>query len=211
MNLGNLTYYVSKGAILGNSTKQYRNNSLGPLLLTILVGSVPGIVLLGYWIYLSFLMLLLGLVCIFTVYMISKKTLSLKRCLVLDTIIFGTWILELSIIEFMYLSMWQGINLLIGLIFIPTFILPVSAALKTHKALKKPVYNSKTISNNNIRTIGFLSGLLGMNFAAIFRDVDQGIAFIIIMLCFSILNGLMSLGLQSLQKLYYIQKFQLSV
>ena len=49
-----------------------------------------------------------------------------------------------------------------------------------------------------------------MSFAAIFRDMDQIVAFIVVLLCFSILNGFMSWGLLSVQKLYYIKKYNLS-
>ena len=49
-----------------------------------------------------------------------------------------------------------------------------------------------------------------MNLAAIFRDVDQSTAAIVILICFTILNGFMSLGLLSFQKLYYLNKYDCS-
>ena len=101
-------------------------------------------------------------------------------------------------------------NFWILLIYIPNILIPLFAGIKIHKGLINSSYNVKRMTKSNIQSVGFLTGIMGMSFAAIFRNMDQNVAFIVVLLCFSILNGFMSLGLLSIQKLYYIKKYDLS-
>lgn len=211
MCLNNMFQYVSTGSIFGNKKKTYRKNSIAPVLLTLMAGTIPGIILKKYWIYMTFALWIISITCILTVFLISSKEITLKRCLCMDICIFGTWVLDLSVLELMYLTMWKGFNPWFCLLFLPVILAPTFSGIKIHKLLKKSDYTSKKIVQSNVRTIGFLSGILGMNFAAIFRNVDQGVAFIVVLLCLSILNTFMSLGLLSLQKLYYIKKLNISL
>ena len=107
--------------------------------------------------------------------------------------------------------MWKGFTPWFLLIYLPVILIPLFQGIKIHKALKKPDYDPQKIAKVNTKVSLFFYGILGMNFAAIFRNVDQSIAFIVVLFCFSILNGLMSLGLLSLQKLYYMKKFKINM
>lgn len=209
MYLKNVSHFVSTGSILGNDKKAYRKNSIAPILLTLMAGTIPGIILKKYWIYMTFTLWIVSITCILIVFLISSKEINLKRCLCMDACIFGAWVLELSILEFMYFSMWKNFTPWFLLVYLPVILVPLFSCVKIHKTLRKSDYNSKRVAQSNIGTIGFMSGILGMNFAAIFRNIDQSVALIIVLLCFSIVNAFMSLGLLSLQKLYYLKKYKL--
>ena len=209
MYFDNVQLYVSNG--YKRSKASYRKACIGPALLGVMVGLVPGVILKSYWLYMSVILLIVSLACILIVFVLSSRDLSLTKRLCLDTVIYGVWVLELSILELMYFTMWKGLTPWFLLIYLPVILVPLFSGIKIHKALKKSDYNSKKIVQSNLRTISFLSGILGMNFAAIFRNADQGVAFIVVLLCLSILNAFMSLGLLSLQKIYYIKKLNISL
>lgn len=211
MYLENISKYITSGAIFAKNKKAYRKNSSGPVLLTILAGIVPGVVLRGYYLCLTAILVILAFSCALSVYRITSNILTLKKKLILETIIYGTWVSELSILEFMYFTMWKGVNFWVLLIYLPVILVPIFAGIKANKMMKGLNYIPKSIAQNNIRVVGFFAGILGMNFMAIFRNIDQSIAIVIGLLCFSVLNGFMSLGLLSIQKLHYLKKYNLSI
>lgn len=209
MYLDNVFQYVSTGSIFGDEKKAYKKNSIGPILLTVMLGTVPGIILKGQWMYMTFALWIVSITCLLTVFIILSKGITKTRCLYMDVCIFGAWVLELSILEIMYYTIWRGFDPWILLAYLPTVLVPLFCGIKIYKMLKRTDYNSKKVIQSNIKTIGFLAGILGMNFAAIFINVDQSAAFMIALLCLSVLNAFMSLGLLSLQKLYYIKKYKI--
>lgn len=209
MFLDNVMLYVSNGAT--QSKTSYNKSCIAPTLLSIMLGLVPGVVLKSHWIYMSVTLLVISLACILIVLVGTSKDLSRTRQLYLDTVIYGAWVLNLSILELMYFTMWKHFTPWFLFVYLPVILVPLFSAISIHKTLKKSGYTARRIVRSNVRTVGFLSGILGINFAAIFRNVDQSVAFIVVLLCFSILNAFMSLGLLSLQKLYYIKKLSLSL
>ena len=211
MYLDNIYKYLSTGSIFDEDEKVYRKNSFGPIILTILAGIVPGEILKGYWGYMSVAMILSSLACVLTVFKLSSYALTMKDSFVADAVIFGTWVIDLSILELMYFTIWQGFSLWFLLIYLPIILIPLFLGIKIYKALKKSDYDPKKVTKSNIKVSFFFYGILGMNFAAIFRNVDQSAAFIVVLLCLNILNGFMSLGLLSIQKLYYIKKFKINL
>lgn len=209
MYLDNISHYISTGSVFDMNNKIYRKNSIGPLLLTIMLGVVPGVILKSSWIYMTIAMVVISLTSVLTVFIITSKKLTLKKCLYLDTAIFGAWVIELSILECMYFLMWKGFNLWFLLVYAPVILIPLFTGIKIHKSIKSNNFSTKKVAKDNVRTVGIMGGILGMNFAAIFRNADQSITFIVVLLCLVFLNGFMSLGLLSIQKLYYLKKYNL--
>lgn len=209
MHLENIYRYVNSGSIFSTNKKDYRRNSFGPFLLTAIVGLVPGIILGSYFLVMTIALSIIALLCVFSVFIISFKILTSKICLILDCIIFGSWVIEISILEFMYFSLWRGPNPWILLIYIPTILIPLLLGVKIHRLLKNSNYSSKNVIRGGVKTVSWIFGLQCVNFAAVFRNVDQSVAFIIVLLGFSILNAFMSLGLLSVQKLYYAKKYNI--
>ena len=209
--LDNIHKYLLIGSAFKEDEKAYRKNSFAPLLLTFALGYYPGIILKGYWGYMTFAMILISLACVIIVFKLSSFALTLRDSFWADVVISGTWVLDFSILELMYFTIWKGFTPWFLLIYLPVVLIPLLFGIKIYTALKKPDYNPKETSKSNTKTAGFFYGILGMNFAAIFRNVDQSTAFIVGLLCFSIVNGFMSLGLLSLQRLYYMKKFKINM
>ena len=211
MYSSNLSKYVTKGYGVAPDKKRYRKRVVGPILLFVLGGIVPGIILRSYWLQMTFSLLVIATISTLTVFVVSSKSLTLKRCLIIDSIIYSAWVSEISILELMYFSMWQGVQGTILLLYLPTLVLPVLMGLKTHRVLMKDTeYDPENEVQSKIKLSGFFAGILGMNFAARFRHVEQGVAIIIVLICFAVLNCFMSLGLLSIQKLYYLRKYNIS-
>ena len=211
MYLDNITRYVSTGSMFNKDEKAYRKNSFGPVALTIMAGIVPGVVLKGYWGYMSLATVIVSLACVITTFKLSAYGLTLQDSLCLDVVIYGAWIINISIIELMYFTIWQGFNPWFLLIYLPVVLIPLFFGIKIYKLLKSENYNPKKAAKTGISSVGFTAGILGACFAGIFKNIEQSTAFIVILICLSLLNGFMSLGMISLQKLYYIKKYKISV
>lgn len=74
MYLDNIYQYVANGSIFEQSKQKYRKNCIGPFLLAIIVGIVPGAVLKSFWLYLSIALLVIALSCVLGVYSYVKNT-----------------------------------------------------------------------------------------------------------------------------------------
>ena len=211
MNKDNVYKYVAMGSMFKENEKLYKKTCFGPFLLTLFAGLTPGGILKGFWPFLSLAMTVLSLACGIAVLVLASDFLTVREALRLDAIMIGTWVFDLSILEIMYFTMWKGFNPFVLLINLPVVLVPLFAGIKTYKALKKQDYDPKKAAKGNIKASFFLCGILGMNFAAIFRNVDQSTACIVILLCFSIVNSFMSFGLLSFQKLYYMKKYEINL
>ena len=209
MYLDNIYKYISFGATFNEDKKTYRKNSLAPAVLTIMTGMYPGAVLKSYWGYMSVAMILVSLACVLIVFKLSSSALTVKDSLWIDVVISGAFVIDLSILELMCFTIWKGFSWWFLLIYLPIVLIPLFFGIKIHKALKKPDYDPPKATKGNTKTSFFFYGILGMNFAAIFRNVDQSTIVIMILLCGSIINGAMSLGFLSLQKLYYMKKYKI--
>ena len=211
MNSDNVYRYVSMGSMFKENEKLYRTTCFGPFLLTLLAGLTPGGILKGFWPFMSLAMGLVSLACGISVLVLASDFLTVKEALRLDVIIIGAWVFDLSILELMYFTMLNGFTPWVLLINLPVVFIPLFAGIKTHRSLKKPDYNPKETAKINRKTSFFFYGILGMIFGAKFRNVDQNVAIIIVLSCFSIVNGILSMGFLSLQKLYYMKKFKINL
>ena len=211
MNLENISRYISTGSIFDQNPIDYRKQCWVPAGFTALCGIVPGVVLKSYWLYMTFAMCLISIACVWVVYATSAYGLTMKEALWLDVVVFGGDILVISILGLMFLTIWKDFNPWMLLIFSPPILIPLFVGIKIRKVLKSEEYNPKKAAKSNIGVVGFACGILGMNFAAIFRNVEQSTAFIVVLVCLSILNSFMSLGLLSLHKLYYMKKYKINL
>ncbi len=209
MYLDNIRQYVALGSMFDEDEKTYRKHSFGPILLTLLAGTFPAQALKGYWSYMTVAMFLISIACVVTVFKLSSFVLTLHDALCLDAVIFGAWVLDLSILELMYFTMWEGFTPWLLLMYLPILVVPLFFGFKIYKALKSDHYSTTKPAKGGLGGVGITAGILGMSFAAIiFRNVEQSTAVVVILICISLLNGFMSLGMLSLQKLYYLKKYK---
>jgi hypothetical protein len=211
MYLDNISRYISTGSIFHEDEKIYRKTCFAPFLLTLFAGLTPGGILKGFWPFMSLAMVLVSLACGISVLVLASDLLTVKEALRLDVIIIGAWVFDLSMLELMLFTMLKGFTPWVLLINLPVVLIPLLAGMNIRKALKKPDYNPKETAKSNRKTSFFFYVILGRRFAAIFRNVDQSVAIIVALLCFSIVNGAMSVGFLSLQKLYYMKKFKINL
>lgn len=206
----NVVEYVSVGSVL-NDENTNRKHCKGPIILTLLVGTYPGIALKQYWLFMTLAMWIVSIACIWRVYSLSSYKTNLKLSLQMNAWISGALVFDLSILELMYFTMWKGFTPWFLLIYLSIIVIPLLSAIVTHKALKKPDFNTPKKSNTTTGLVTFSTGLIGVSIAQIFRNVDQSTAFLVVLICLNIVNFIMSLTLLSFQKLYYIKKYKISV
>ena len=211
MNSDNVYKYIYTGSMFKENKKLYRTTCFGPFLLTLFAGLTPVGILKGFWPFLLLAMAVVSLACGIAVLVLASDFLTVKDALRLDVIIIGAWVFDLSILDLMYFTMLKGFTPWALLINLPVVFVPLFAGIKTHRSLKKPDYNPKETAKSNRKTSFFFYGIQGMHFAAIFRNVEQSTAFIVVLVCLSILNSFMSLGLLSLHKLYYMKKYKINL
>lgn len=201
----NISRYVSLGFNI-ETEKFYRKICFGPLLLLIFIPVVHGSV----WSYLLAAMFLISIACVITAFKVSSGGLTLKEALWLDVVISVNWVLVLSYSVIKIFTMWQGFTPWLLLLCLPVVLVPLIVGIIIYISLKGENYNPKQATKAGIAPIGMISGLLGWRIAKILgRHADQSTALIVVLICLCLINSVMSLGLLSLQKLYFIKKYHL--
>ena len=203
--------YVSLGSAFKEDEKLYRTQCFVPLVFALIGGMVPGAILGGFWPFLLIVMLIVSVACVITTFKLSSYGLTLQDALCLDAFIYGTWVLNLSILELMYFVMWKGFTPWLLLMYLPVMCIPLFVGMRIHILLKKKIYSKKRTAKSSATAVGFGAGMAGMSFAAIFRNAEQSTVIVVVLVCFVILSSLMSLGLLSLHKLYFIKKYQMNL
>lgn len=207
MNIENAKLYIKNGLGFVPIKKEFRKHSFAPLLTTLLMGVVPGVVLGFPWYLITIVMLCISLFTIFISFLYSQKIMSIKNRLILQLIVIVPWIIQLILIEIMYFSLIFQFNVCLLLLIIPIVLIPVLLGVKNHKEVcSEYIYNFKGVNRSRLRISGIIIGILGMNFAALFRNAEQSVIVIIILICFTIVNSILSVGLLSIQRLYYLNK-----
>ena len=208
MFLTNLANYINQGSVPTWMKKDFIKQVLCQFVLPFF-SAVLGAVLKRHWLWMAAVMWCIAVINAVTVFVISSKGIDLKRRLILFSATSLAWVGEISVFEVMIYTAWRGFDLGVLLIFVPIVVIPMFIGIRTHKILKSETpYEPKKSGRIKYR-MGFLAGLCGMSFAALFRDIGQDAAYIVILICFTVVNGLLSIGLLFIQKLYYMKKYNL--
>ena len=129
--------YIESGLGIVPNGKQFRKIALGPCLLVLLIGLIPCIVLRGGWIILLFVMLTTSSAITTTIFVISFKQLSIRSRLVMQSLIYSNWVMQLLMLETMfYLITWGadwGLILLLLIPLLTPFVLGLQNAKKGEK------------------------------------------------------------------------------
>lgn len=173
-----------------------------------IIGLIYGLILENYWTYLSLFMLVEFFVAVTIVIALSSRKLTIKRRLVIQLVINLSWILQISLIEIIVFTMTYGWHVCLLLLFLPIVVIPLLLGVRISIMLKKGNYISKKIKTNSLALGGTITGLIGMNFGAVFRNIEQGMAIILTLLVMLSLNCIFSMGLLYIQKLYYLIKYE---
>ena len=209
MYLENVKKYVTFGMDVNDDVGMWRKQGFGFVLLTVMTGTVPGVILRGHWIYLTLAMYLISIACMVSVFILTSQVPTLEEWLWIHFIVYAGWVLDLSILMLMYFTIWKGFFPWLLLMHVPAIIVPLILGIKIYHMLKSDNYNPQKIAKGNFKTVGFSTGLVGVSFASIFRNVDHSTAFIIVLTIFTLINGLMSIGLVFIQKIYFMYKYKI--
>lgn len=210
MYLENVKKYVTFGMDVNDDVGMWRKQGFGFVLLTVMTGTVPGVILRGHWIYLTLAMYLISIACMVSVFILTSQVPTLEEWLWIHFIVAAGWVLDLSILMLMYFTIWKGFSPWLLLMHVPAIIVPLILGIRNYHMLKSDNYNTQKIAKGNFITVGFSTGLVGVSFARIlFRNVDQSTIFIVTFTLLTLLNGLMSIGLVSIQKIYFMYKYKI--
>lgn len=208
MNTENCIEYIKTGLGLAPERKLHIKMSLGPLILALLLGLVPGIVLKGAWLVLSMTLLAMSIAAVIAVAVISSKGMTVKNRLILQVIESLSFVLALCLVDVIFYTVGFGFNAAIAVIFIPPVLTPVLLGIMMYKKVNRDTpFTRKEMTRSTITAGGIASGAAGVSLSRLFfKDVDQSTVIIIVLVSTSLVNIGMSVGLLSIQRLYYLKK-----
>ncbi len=204
----NCIEYIKTGLGFVPDRKQNIIMAAGSLILTLMLGLVPGFVLKGTWLFISMTMLAMSIAAFIATVIISSKGMTVKNRLIIQVIITLSFILALSFIDIMFYAAAYGFNIVVGIIFIPPAITPTLLGIRMSKRINKDVpFTRKEMTQIKLQFSGIGLGIASMNIATfVFKDIGKDTAIILFIVLSSIINIGMSIGLLSIQRLYYLDK-----
>lgn len=209
MYLENISRYVSLGSCFNEDEKAYRKMCVITAIMTFIALIPLSSALKGVWSSIAFAVFLISIACAIAAFKVSYYGLTLREALWFDAIISGLWIIDFSYCELMLLSIWQEFTPLFLLVCLPVLLVPLLVGFRIYRKLKSKNYNPRNVKKAGpIAGAGFASGLLGRHFAKALSSNPNALLVVAIVSC-SIVSAGMSLGLLSLQKLYFIKKYRL--
>lgn len=208
MNTENCIEYIKTGLGIAPDKKLHIKMSLGPLLLALTLGLVPGIVLKGSWLILSMTLLAMSIAAVIAVAVISSKGMTVKNRLILQVIEASSLILAFCFVDVMFYAVGFGFNAVIVVIFIPPVLTPVLLGIMMSKKVSRDTpFTRKQMTRSTITAGEIASGAAGVSLCRLLvKDVNRNIAIIIVLVLTSFINAVISVGLLSIQRLYYLKK-----
>ena len=204
--MNNYIEYIKAG--IGLDPSFYKKSCCAMFILALL-SAFPGFVLGGFWLGLFVIMSLLALTATGYVWIISSKKLTVKNRLLIQTVIFSTVILQFIIIEIIVASNLFGIRPILFLFLLQPFLLPAIMAYLNDRALKSGESRSKNGGLVIGGSVFGFAGVIGMTIGRIFfADISQLTALIIIVICSSFIISMLSIGLLSIHRLYYLYQYE---
>ena len=131
--------YLEREMIVPQKYKQHIFVSGTLTLLWTLIGVRFG----SYWFYIAMFMLLVFISGIISVSKFLSRELTLKRKLIIQTIIYINWFIQISLLETIIFTYEYGWQIGIVLLYLPSVITPIILSLTTSIMLKKSAWHVK--------------------------------------------------------------------
>ena len=131
--------YLEREMIVPQKYKQHIFVSGTLTLLWTLIGVRFG----SYWFYIAMFMLLVFISGIISVSKFLSRELTLKRKLIIQTIIYINWFIQISLLETIIFTYEYGWQIGIALLYLPSVITPIILSLTTSIMLKKSAWHVK--------------------------------------------------------------------
>lgn len=207
--MDNYIEYIRRGLVFAPEKKFYRAQSAVPIFIAFLC-LVYGVVLKGAYLYAALGLIIFGVITIIVVFSLSAHEFTVKNRLTMQVAFCINWMVQFSGMATIVFVMKLGFNVCVFLIYLPAIIIPLLSGLNTSKKLKrKDHFEKRKITPGTVGLGGTIAWIIGSNIAALFRNVSQSTVAIVIVVCAIIINCAFSLGLLSIQRLYYISKYNL--
>jgi len=201
--------YIRVGVILTYNKEFLKIFTPAKLFLAMICGVVPGIVLGGFWWRISVLMCVEVLVTAVVLKLLLSRQPTIKKRLVATSVISSSLIFELTLIELMFFALFWKFNAFLLLLLLPPILTPLLLGYRVSKKIKVDgVVVTNDFSHYKSGLIGLQSGLAGLGIGSFFRNVDQKTALIIALACFTAVNCILSCGLLSFQRLFFLCKIE---
>lgn len=199
--------YIESGLGIAPNGKQFRKIALGPCLFVLLFGLIPCVVLRGSWLILLFVMLATSFSVTATVFVISFKPLSLVSRLVMQSLIYSNFVIQLLLLEAMFYIITWGADWGLVLLLLVPLLTPFVIGIRNAKQLRKNQVIFKMRPYVYWFSFGW-TGILGMLLAKIFLvQMSQKVAMFFVIIGLSVLSCIFSVGLLSYQRLYFFKKY----
>lgn len=203
MESNNYAEYIYAG--LGIAPKFFIKFAFTPLLLTICAGIVPGVVMGGFWLAVSIIMLVSATALGVVVCICSLRKLTIQNRLLIQTFIYVNWILQYLLVEIMLFTISYGFKIQLFLLFLPVIFIPIGVGMRNAQRLKK---NTPYYARRFFDKIGYSGGWTAVVGAGLAGFINEKHAVIVILISVTFLVSLFSLGLLSIQRLYYLRKLK---
>jgi hypothetical protein len=181
------------------------------LFLTIILG-FP-ITLWGGWsILLGLALIAVGVSAKIIVHNISSYvTITLERYMTMHSVELLGIILFFSISELWLILPWKGFSPVVLLLFLPQIVIPLIMGFLTHrKLMTDPDYTAKKLKRSQIKKVGVVACLIGLVISkTLSKELDEDTSTMLTAVCMVIVNSILSTQLVSIQKLYYIKKYNI--
>lgn len=172
----------------------------------VILGLICGLVLGLRSLYIALVMVMIFLLSICAVLMLKFKTLTITRKLIIQTIVCVSWFLQIVLLETIIFTTEYGWHLSILLLYLPGVLTPIIAGMVTSLIIKKQTIIFKKVRSIQLVIPGILTPLAGWRLGIILRDINDDFTVPIILICFTFVSSVFSVGFLNIQKLYYFKK-----
>ena len=206
--MNNYLKYVN--ATPKNSKGQMILQVVCPVLLAFVFGVLPSVILQGIHKYIAMIMLGISVIAFVVVMVCISGGISTKKNLLCNIVLSINWTFQLILSQLTFFILKNGLNYFLLLLFAP-FLVPIFLGLITSKKLRKNTFDIEKNKKSEISISFGVTGMIGMFLAKfLLSDAEQGLAVTIFFLSFTFCACIMSVGLLNIQKLYYLQKYEMS-
>lgn len=202
--------YITSGLNIKWKRKQLLFQKLSTIIAALIFGLFPGVILRSYWLVIGVLMVAISAISSMASFVLLKKKIIFRTYLVFQVILYADWILQFILCQISFYTMRYGFNGYVLLILLPLF-LPLCIGKINAVKLRNGSYKKNNATG--VIFVGSFSsvGIIGMFLAKLYlKNISQDFAILFLLFCFSIVTALFSIGLLSIQKLYYLSKIEQS-
>lgn len=209
MDLSVVHAYINSGLGIRPEPRQFRRAAVGPLLLVLLMGIIPGCVLGKGWLVLSIVMVVSATILFVVILGLSRRNMSVENRLIMQAIIYSNWVSQVILIQVMYYTMAWGVDLTLVLICIMPIVVPLIIGLRNSRSLRyQEKYTARATKNSQAAMFfgwtGVVGACVGKHF---FSNVSNSVAIVFVIISLTMMACVFSFGLLAYQRLYYLKKY----